>query len=426
MNTGSDLSQIDPVVGDVTVWSLIIDYLPVLVLSYVAVLIVTPLFRGLAIAIDVVDRPDVGRKIHKSATPYLGGLAVFFGILAGIAASYILIDGQPPEYRPLPVSIVGGMVAITFTGLADDVWGWDPRLKIAGQLVAAALLALNDIGTRVAAGLLEYLFGVSSLEYMIPLVDVPFNVTEWIGTAIIAIFVLGGCNASNLIDGLDGLLSGTVAIIATGLLALSLAVAVYLTPVDVMIIASTMPEQMVADEGATLAGARIVLCMALLGAVLGFLPYNFNPARIFLGDCGSLLLGYLCVVIILMLGEQGETHLVLAGLIIFGIPIIDTILAIFRRKIQGISMSEPDAQHLHHVLKGWLGGVKRAVLAIYGLEFLLAISGVVLGYLVIIGEFRVMVLYLVFIAFYMLMALVGIRMGLLQKAARSQSSGEST
>ena len=295
-------SQPEAIVGNVDVWSLIIDYLPVLVLSYVVVLIVTPLFRRLAIATDVVDRPDVGRKIHKSATPYLGGVAVFVGILAGIAASYVLVGGEPPAYRPLPVSIVGGMVAIAFTGLADDVWGWDPRLKIAGQLVAAALLALNDIGTRVAAGLLDYLFGLSSLEYMIPFVDIQLDVTEWIGTAIIAIFVLGGCNASNLIDGLDGLLSGTVAIIALGLLALSIAVAMHLTPVDVMIIASTMPEQMVADEGATLAGARIVLCMALLGAVLGFLPYNFNPARIFLGDCGSLLLGYLCIVIILMLG----------------------------------------------------------------------------------------------------------------------------
>ncbi|MCH2132448.1 MAG: undecaprenyl/decaprenyl-phosphate alpha-N-acetylglucosaminyl 1-phosphate transferase [Phycisphaerales bacterium] len=407
----------EAIVGNATVWTLLVDYLPVFVLSFLVVLFITPLFRQLALASKVIDLPDDARKVHHRAIPYLGGMAVFMGLLVGIAISYVLVAGEPAAYRPLPVSIVGGMIAIAFTGLADDVWGWDPRLKIAGQLVAAALLALNDIGTRVAAGLLDYLFGLSVLEFTVPtpVVDIPVNVTEWIGTAIIAIFVLGGCNAANLVDGLDGLLSGTVAIIAVGLLALSLLMASHLTEGDVAHLTTLLPDGVSGNEGVTLSGARIVLSLALLGAVLGFLPHNFNPATIFLGDCGSLLLGYCCVVVILMLGEQGETHLVLAGLLIFGVPIVDTILAIFRRKVQGLRMSDPDAKHLHHVLKAWLGGVKRAVLAVYGLELVLASLGVAVAAMVLLGDLRVLVVYLVFIGVYGSVVVIGIRMGLVQK-----------
>jgi len=124
----------------------------------------------------------------------------------------------------------------------------------------------------------------------------------------------------------------------------------------------------VLDIGTTtesMAGARIVICLATLGAVLGFLPWNWNPAVIFLGDCGSLQLGYLSVVVILMFGEQGHTHLVLAGLIIFALPIMDTALAILRRKLAGVPFSTPDSQHIHHQIKRATGGVKSAVLVLY-------------------------------------------------------------
>ena len=423
----SDTTEV-MVIGGVTPWSLFVNYLPVLIASFFVVLFATPVLRRVALATGVVDAPDDARKIHTKTTPYLGGLAVFLGVLIGIAISYLLVVDEPSAYRPLPLSIVGGMLAITFTGLADDVWGWDPRLKIAGQLVAAALLAINDIGTQVAAGLLGYLFGMPIIEFAIPLgfIDIPVDLTYWMGTFIIATFVLGGCNASNLIDGLDGLLSGTVAIIAVGLMVLSLIMASTLTEVDLAVISRYLPESILMSEGATLAGARITLSMALLGAVLGFLPHNFNPATIFLGDCGSLLLGYCCVVIILMLGEQGQTHLVLAGLLIFGVPIIDTILAICRRKVQGLSMSAPDARHLHHVLKSWLGGVKRAVLAIYGIELVMALIGTTLGILTLFGEIRMLVLYVVFISVYFVTALVGIRMGISRRNRMTAAGSESS
>ena len=199
-------------------------------------------------------------------------------------------------------------------------------------------------------------------------------------------FVLGGCNAANLIDGLDGLLTGTSAIMATGLLVLCMMMAA---------------QGITGDPFESLAGVRIVLCLALLGGMLGFLPWNFNPAIIFLGDCGSLLIGYLFVVIILMLGERGDTHLVLAGLIIFALPIMDTALAIVRRKLAGLPMSAPDANHIHHLLKrAFDGRVKSAVLALYAIALIFAILGVMLGLLAIDQVVRLRVVYAVVIVVF--------------------------
>jgi UDP-GlcNAc:undecaprenyl-phosphate/decaprenyl-phosphate GlcNAc-1-phosphate transferase len=164
----------------------------------------------------------------------------------------------------------------------------------------------------------------------------------------------------------------------------------------------------------SLAGARVVLSVALLGAVLGFLPHNFNPASIFLGDCGSLLLGYMCVVIILMFGEAGQTHLVFAGLIVFSLPIIDTMLAIIRRWLAGVPMSSGDDQHLHHQLKRATGGVKRAVLGMYGLSALFAAVGVTLAALVMYTELRVRVVYVIALVLFGCIGVLAV------KAARRQ------
>jgi UDP-GlcNAc:undecaprenyl-phosphate GlcNAc-1-phosphate transferase len=343
------------------------------------------------------------------------------GLIGGIAVGYAV--HVPVVFRPVPISIVLGMFAIFVTGIADDVWGWDPRWKVAGQLVAAAVLSLTSVGTQAAAGFIAFFLGSAELAFVIPtpFVDIPVNATEWAGTALIAIFVLGGCNAANLIDGLDGLLSGTVAIAATGFLAISLLAAMWLTDADLAAAEHLLSASIVENEGITLAGARIALSMALLGAVLGFLPYNWNPATIFLGDAGSLLLGFSCVTLVLMLGDQGQTHLVVAGLIVFGLPIMDTVLAITRRKVQGLPASSPDANHMHHNFKRWLGGVKSAVVGMYCVEGLLAMTGVTLALLTLTHEVRVMVPYVVCIVIFGGTGLVGIRMGRREAKARDAS-----
>ena len=399
-------------IGDLSIRGLLTMFLPVLVVAWAVTLLSTPLIRVLAIETGVVDRPDEERKIHRRPIAYLGGVAVFLGLLAGIAASYAI--DMPASFRPIPITIVLGMIAITATGVGDDVWGWDPRFKIMGQLIAAAGLSLYGIGTQTAAGFLAYFFGTSELGFEIA--GIPINVTEWVGVGIVAVLVLGGCNASNLIDGLDGLLSGTSAIIGGGLLLISLLMALHLTNVDLIWLEESLPESVVAVEGVSLAGARIALCMALIGAALGFLAHNFNPATIFLGDAGSLLIGYFCVTIILMLGELGQTHFVLAGLIVFGLPIADTILAISRRKVQGLKASDPDANHLHHILKRQFGTVKQAVLGMWAIETIFAVIGVSIVAISITGEARVMVTYIVFILIFGGIAVIGVMMG--RRAAR--------
>lgn len=356
-------------------------YLPVFIVAFLTTLLVTPIFRRMAIAYGVIDRPDEARKHHKFPIAYMGGVAVYCGIVAAIAFSYLaplhgLITFHStkyiPEYRdlpfPVPMSILFGMTIVMLIGLWDDVAKVAPLQKVGGQLLAAAALAMNDVGVKVAKQVLlpigEWV-GNKDLIWNIPIPldipglghSIPIDVMYWTGTAIIAIFVLGACNASNLIDGLDGLLSGVTAICAGGLLVVAIGMAMW-------------------DNG-PLDAARITLCLALLGACMGFLPHNFNPATIFLGDSGSLLLGYTTIVIVLMLGDTGQTNLVLAGLIIYAIPMIDTALAIIRRKMSGQSISAADDQHLHHILKRKLG-VQGAVYVLYLMGFGFAALGILL------------------------------------------------
>lgn len=348
-------------------------YMGVFVIAFLVTLIATPIMRRLAIANGVIDRPNDPRKQHTIPVAYLGGVAVYLGMLAGIAYSYFaqrlpipLIESHALGQEAVPFSVLLGMTLIMFAGLLDDVIGVRPRVKVSMQLIAAAALALQDVGVKVAAGLLAplgRLVGNETLVYMVRLPflseSVPVDLIYWAGTAIIAIFILGACNASNLIDGLDGLCSGVTAVAACGLLVIALTLAV-------------------ANDG-KLDSARIVLCLCLLGGCLGFLPHNFNPATIFLGDSGSLLLGFSVIVIVLTLGDTGRTALVVAGLLIYLLPIIDTTLAIVRRKLAGKPMSAADDQHLHHQLKRALG-VKGAVFVMYGIAGVFATLGVVVSY----------------------------------------------
>lgn len=390
--------------GSTGLLELVNSYTVLFLAAFLTTLLVTPLVRRLAVALNIIDKPDRTRKLHEFPVAYLGGVAVFIGILVALVMSYLWFDATTARYDPVPLAVVVGMVAIAATGLADDIWKLDPRWKIAGQLVAAAALAAQDIGVRVAAGVLaplapyvDPILGSNdlawTLPFPLPLIGGQLDLVYWAGTALVAIAVLGACNATNLIDGLDGLLSGTVAIMAVGLIAVSMLMA--LVPWN--------------DAASTLDGARLVLGFALLGAVLGFLPHNFNPASIFLGDCGSLLLGYMCIVVILMFGEHGQTHLVFAGLIIFALPIMDTLLAIIRRILAGVSLSAADDQHIHHQLKRSLGSVKRAVLALYGIAGLFTLLGVTLAALVILTDLRVRVVYAIAVVIFGFIGAVGVK-----------------
>lgn len=385
-------------------FSFLSHYWPVLVVAFGVALFATPTARFIARKKGIVDHPDQARKLHKKPIAYLGGVAVFLAVLAGVIASFVFVK-QPAFFQPFPIVLVVGMCAIGLTGLADDIFEYfDPWWKVAGQLVAAAAMAQQGVGTRVAEGFMRGVLGISESVCNYPLIEAgtfmpdPITLTMISGVIIIAFFIVGACNAANLLDGLDGLLSGTVAITCIGVLAISVMIALSLTPDKVESIREHLSHNMFLNnrgDSVTLVGANIVLSLSVLGAVLGFLVYNFNPASIFLGDAGSLLLGYLCIVMVLMLGEQGQTYMVVAGLIVFALPILDTLLAIIRRKLAGKAMSNADSNHIHHILKRKLGSVKLTVLALYGISFVFCILGVSLAYAHISETIRSWVIYLV-------------------------------
>ena len=406
INQAAQLAKQD---NDISSWTvlhpieLLSGYMPVFVAALLTTLILTPIVRRVAISADIIDHPDQARKQHAYPIAYLGGIAIFAGVLAGIGAGIIFPSGQASLMQGVPVSVVVGMLAIVFTGLADDIWKWDPRLKIAGQLVAAAALAIEDVGPQLAAGVLSAICGEPK--------DILFSIGAfhvqnselyyWLGTAITAIFVIGGCNAANLIDGLDGLLAGTTTIMALGFLAISLTMA-YALPVE--------------NTETSLAGTRIILSLILLGVTLGFLPYNFNPAVIFLGDCGSLLIGYLSVVIIMTFGEFGTTKYSVAGLICFGLPILDTTLAIIRRKVAGLSMSDADSNHIHHRLKRYFGGnVRKTVLTLYAIAFGFSVLGAGLTAMLLLTSVKGIVVEGAALAAYVLLVAFALKRGFQQE-----------
>lgn len=350
------------------------QYLGVLGISFLICLIATPIMRRLALSQGIVDWPDKQRKTHTHPIPYLGGLAIFLGWLGGYVmclfiAPHNAVD-QGLSRVDIPLSILFGAVIITIIGLIDDVYGISPRVKVGGQLLAAAALAWDKVGIALVTDSFRVL-GVS---------EPPFILCYILGTLLIAFLVVGACNSTNLLDGLDGLAAGVTAIAAIGFLFIALYVAM------------NLHGQAAIDSPIT-----IVLCLALLGSLLGFLPYNFNPASIFMGDTGSLLLGYLSIATILMFaratvdpsGVPQGPFLVMAALMVFGLPITDTTLAIVRRKMRGQPLFSPDSQHLHHQLlrmglrmnMGRNSAVKLAVLILYLVALLFGVMGCMMVYL---------------------------------------------
>lgn len=340
--------------------------LGVLAVAFVVSLVMTPVMRRVALAGGIVDWPDAKRKAHAKPVAYLGGLAIFLGWLAGVG--YFIFQLAPEMFsgvptvasnpgtftrQGFPTYIILGAVAILLTGLFDDVYGISARVKIGGQFFAAAAIAMDDVGTRLVEASLD----------VVGMADVlPDWAPYWLGTIAIAGLIIGGCNALNLIDGLDGLASGVTTIAVAGLATITL-LFVARSGYDDALLRGTIP---------------LVMCLAILGGVLGFLPYNFNPASIFMGDTGSLLLGYLGVATLLMFGDCGVWGPMMfsAGIMCVAVPLTDTALSILRRKLQGRPIFAPDAMHLHHMLRRSGLSVKQSVFAMYAMGAVFAALGV--------------------------------------------------
>jgi UDP-GlcNAc:undecaprenyl-phosphate GlcNAc-1-phosphate transferase len=338
--------------------------------AFVVAFIFTPLMRRVAVSWGIVDKPDGVRKSHTQATAYLGGLAVFVGWVVGLALS---LYTRPHDWAPglegfvfvPPAVMIGALVVVTL-GFWDDLRGLTPKVKILGQVAAALTLVFSGVGaTLTEPFVVNVVARLDAYVFTVPEAAVVW--ATWITSVMLTVaLVVFCCNAANLMDGLDGLCGGVTAVIAGGFVILAATVA--------------LRGGLLGAEELRMDGARLAIGLALLGAVLGFLPFNFNPASIFMGDAGSLFLGFTCATLIIMLGEV-QAKWLLAAMVMFALPVLDTALAFARRWVNGRPLFSADKFHFHHQLRDRNLSVKQAVLIEYALAVFFVICGVLIVFM---------------------------------------------
>src|SRR5215208_317234 len=361
-------------------------YVYVFYAAYVITFLLTPVLRAVAIHYNIIDQPDGLRKMHTVPVAYLGGLAVFLGWLAGLSMSQFLpmhhVDALMPPEMPRTVVINFGLVigasAIILLGLWDDIIHMSPRLKILGQVFAAACLLMGGIGRRCAwifigpilTRLANHGFIHSDAAHLYH-----SNLVLVASCLIVIGIIVVCCNATNLMDGLDGLCGGVTAVVALGFLFLAVNLAERSGAINI-------------NHDAL----RVVMALALLGAVLGFVPYNFNPASIFLGDTGSMFIGFCCGTLMVLFASHGQFKWFLASMVMFSLPLLDTALAFVRRYVNKRPLFSADKYHLHHQLVARGFTVKQTVV----ISYVLSIAFVLLGAAIVFTRTRYAVgIYLV-------------------------------
>ncbi|MCM3602667.1 undecaprenyl/decaprenyl-phosphate alpha-N-acetylglucosaminyl 1-phosphate transferase [Robertmurraya korlensis] len=298
-----------------------------LIICFFAAILLTPVVKKLAFIIGATDQPNQ-RKVHQKIMPRLGGLAIYISFLIGVfilqpndtyLISVLNLDGS----IHLPILI--GSLIIILTGAFDDVKEISPRIKLLGQIAAALVV--------VVVG-----------DLRVEFINLPFGGQldfGYFSIPITMVWIIGITNAINLIDGLDGLAAGV----------------------------STIALFTIAGMAYTM-GNPYVMIMALILAVstLGFLLYNFHPAKIFMGDTGALFLGYM-IAVLSLLGFKGVTFVsLIIPVIILGVPISDTLFAIVRRLVNKQPLSAPDKSHLHHCLLRLGYSHRQTVVLIYAMS----------------------------------------------------------
>jgi UDP-GlcNAc:undecaprenyl-phosphate/decaprenyl-phosphate GlcNAc-1-phosphate transferase len=321
-------------------------------------LVATPLVRLLVIRLGIIDRPS-DRKVHPVPTPTSGGIAMYLGFIAALAAAMSMpfFAVVRVSNKMVPAAVVT-CTAIVVLGVVDDAKGVRALTKLTGQIFVGGVLVL---------------FGVELLYVFLPGLGI-VSLSGDLGIALTIVYVVAIVNAINLVDGLDGLAAGMVAIAAGVFFAYE-----FRSP-------SLFQD---AAQGALLLSAITV------GICAGFLPWNFNRAKIFMGDSGAMLLGMLLsIATISGLGKTANPapgdYVVIAGVVVVPVlvmfvPFLDVVLAIIRRTRHGVGIAQADKQHIHHRLMDIGHGHKQAVLLMYLWSALLAGSALAVG--VIDGQF---------------------------------------
>lgn len=322
------------------------------ILALAATLIAVPLVRRVAIAFQLYDRPDSGLKPHARPIPYLGGLAMYVGWLAALHAAMWL---NPACRSSIPWVVAAGSI-LMLTGLIDDLRGLRPGVRLAVQVVCAGLLIYGGVGRGIVPALLH------PVGEWLPAWLMSGPVAVGLSGLVCMGLLAGAANSTNLIDGLDGLCSGILAIAALGF--------AFIAEILTRTGDSASPTMIVPT----------VLASALFGMCLGFLVYNFNPASIFMGDSGSLLLGFNVAVVLILFGESASWQWFAAGLVVFGFPIFDTALAITRRALNRRPLFRGDRSHFYDQVRDRGLSVRRTVLICYAIGLAFAVLGAVCLY----------------------------------------------
>lgn len=308
-------------------------------ITFIFTLILTPVTIKLAHKFNLVDIPNDNRRIHKKPMPRIGGAAIVVSMFLGFLVYYLFtkdIESIALDRKFLGYALGG--LSIALMGIIDDIVNLRARYKFIFQLVA---------------GIVVYYFGIRITGFKIPFIYTDVINFQWLDFPITLIWVIGVTNAVNLIDGLDGLAAGISAISATALLTIFIATSASLD--------------------------AIIITSVLVGATLGFLPYNFNPAKTFMGDVGSNFLGFTLSVVSILGFAKGYTILaIIVPILALGVPIFDTLFAMVRRFVKGQPMLKPDGAHIHHrLLKRGLNQ-RQAVLVLYTITSILCIISVVM------------------------------------------------
>jgi UDP-GlcNAc:undecaprenyl-phosphate GlcNAc-1-phosphate transferase len=347
-----------------TLYDVLHDKWWIAVVAFIVAVVLTPIVRLIAYRTNVVDRPDDLLKPHARPTPYMGGVAMNIGLLAGLGASIAIMPDAASNWAAIKenlaaaqlvplldnslwnlLSIALASTIITFVGLLDDIREITPMQKIGGQLISAVVLLVGGVGHRMAIVVLYYV-GLEDCTWLL----IPASMLMLMATVICA------CNATNLLDGLDGLCGGVTGIIALGFLGLGIWLAVWAGPPG-------------------LDALRMALCLAMAGAVLGFLVFNMPPASIFMGDAGSMLLGLFVATMMALFCQSNNPRWFIASCVVFALPILDTSLAVVRRFLTGQSIFSGDRSHLYDQLVDRGMTVRQVV----GLFYLLAAGTAVIG-----------------------------------------------
>ncbi|MFP1647990.1 MraY family glycosyltransferase [Enterococcus mundtii] len=323
-------------------------------------LILTPIFKIISVQTGMVDKPNE-RRINKVPMPSAGGLPIFVSF---VISSLFLFKDIIPKFYIIPILLAASVIVLT--GLLDDKYELSPKQKSIGILLAALIIYfVADI--RIDSFTLPFL-GYIQLG--------------WLSFPVTIFWIFGITNAVNLIDGLDGLAAGISLI---GLMTIGIIGYFFLHASTVYI-------------------PIVIFC--LVASIIGFFPYNFYPAKIYLGDTGALFLGFMMAVLSLQ-GLKNVTFVSsISLLIIMGVPVTDTFFAIIRRKANRVSFSTADKKHLHHRLLALGFTHKGAVLTIYSIALMFSFTAMIMNYT---GSLGTIALFLVMLfAAILLFELIGL------------------